>query len=171
MRTQMHRVSFFPLVLIFLFLWIINESPAQVLHLSVDKMTQKSEIIVTGKVVDKVCEWNQEKDKILTRVTVQVDQIHKGKGLAESLVVTHLGGEIGEVGEYYSGTPRFNEDEEVFLFLRKDGKGSLRVVGSNQGKYTITRDVETGNRIIMNHKTLDAFSSQIREIVARQKLE
>ena len=46
--------------------------------------------------------------------------------MRKTVVVTQLGGEIGEVGEVYSGAARFVEDEEVLIFLDPAEAGRRR---------------------------------------------
>ena len=148
-----------------------RDATAQVYGQSLQKLTQKSELIVTGIVVDKHSEWNPEKTKIFTRVKVNVDAYQKGDGIEESLTVTHLGGEVGEIGELYTGVPKFEQGEEVFLFLRRDEKGNLRVTGSDRGKLTIRTDEQTGKKMIARNRTLDDFKVQVTSMVNRLKLE
>lgn len=170
MRRRMH-VIYCVLIAVLLFTVMYEDAVAQTRRLPLEELSKKSELIVTGKVLDQRSEWNEEKTKIYTRVTVSVDEYHKGEGAEETVTVTHLGGEIGEVGELYTGTARFKKDEEVVLFLRKDLKGNLRVAGSNQGKFTVVKDERTGKRMIGKSKLLDDFKIQIKNIVKRQKLE
>ena len=150
---------------------LMSASNAQTRRLSLEELSKKSELIVTGKVLDQRSEWNDEKTRIYTRVTVSVDEYHKGEGAGETLTVTSLGGEVGEVGELYTGTARFEKDEEVFLFLKKDQKDNYRVTGSNLGKYKIRQDEQTGKKVVGLNRTLDDFSVRVKDIVKRQKLE
>ena len=167
MNKRMHGIF---CVIIPIFLFTAN-SVAQTRKLPLEELSKKSELIVTGKVVDQRSEWNEEKTRIYTRVTVSVDEYHKGERAERTLTVTHLGGEVGEVGELYTGTARFEKDEEVFLFLKKDQKGNYRVTGSNLGKYKIQHDPRTGQKMIGKNRTLNDFSARVKDIVKRQKLE
>jgi hypothetical protein len=150
---------------------IAQEGAAQTRELSLEELSEKSEVIVTGKVVDKRSEWNQEKTRIYTHVTVAVDDYHKGEGSEQTVTVVHLGGEVGDVGELYTSVAKFEKDEEVVLFLRKDRRGNLRVTGSDRGKYCIKRDDRTGVKRIEKFGTLDSFKAHIKNIVEKQKLE
>lgn len=170
MRKRMH-VIYCVLMTILLFTVMYEAAAAQTRRLPLEELSKKSELIVTGTVVDQRAEWNEEKTKIYTRVTIAVDEYHKGERSENTITVTHLGGEVGEVGELYTGTARFEKDEEVFLFLKKDQKGNYRVTGSNLGKYKIQHDQRTGQKVIGRNRTLTDFSARVKDIVRRQKLE
>jgi hypothetical protein len=75
------------------------------------------------------------------------------------------------VGELYTGTARFEKDEEVVLFLSKDLKGNFRVTGSNQGKFRVVKDERTGRKVIGKSRFLDDFKLRIKDIVEMQELE
>ncbi len=150
---------------------LMGASNAQTRRLSLEELSKKSELIVTGRVMEQRSEWNEENTRIYTRVSISVDEYHKGEGASENLTVTSLGGEVGEVGELYTGTARFEKDEEVFLFLKKDQKNNYRVTGSNLGKYKILQDERTGKKVVGLNRTLDDFSIRVKNIVKRQKLE
>ena len=167
MRRQMHVIYCVLVAFLLLFMITYEDTVAQTRRLPLEELSKKSELIVTGKVIDQIAEWNEEKTRIYTRVTIAVDEYHKGERSENTVTVTHLGGEIGDVGELYTGTARFVKDEEVFLFLKKDQKGNLRVTGSNQGKYMIRRDEVTGRRMISKSKSLEDFKGQVKSIVKR----
>jgi hypothetical protein len=171
MRRQMHVIYCVLVAFLLLFMITYEDTVAQTRRLPLEELSKKSELIVTGKVIDQIAEWNEEKTRIYTRVTIAVDEYHKGERSENTVTVTHLGGEIGDVGELYTGTARFEKDEEVFLFLKKDRRGNYRVTGSNLGKYKIRQDPRTGQKVIGRNRTLNDFSARVKDIVRRQKLE
>lgn len=150
---------------------LLGDAAAQVRKLTLDELVSKSEIIFTGSVVDKHSEWNAGKTRIYTRVTVEVAEYFKGEGLDNTITVTHLGGEVGDVGELYTGAARFEKDEEVILFVKRDSRGNMRVTGSNQGKYRISSGNRLGKKMITGGRTVDAFIAQIKDIVEQQRLK
>ena len=145
----------------------INDGLAQERKLTLNELTDNSELIVEGKVTNRRSEWNTDQTRIYTHVTIAVDQYLKGANPEQSVMVTHLGGEIGEVGEIYSGAARFVDDEEVLVFLKKDPQGRLEVSGASQGKFSISRDQTTGERMVGKNKPLRAFREEIRRIVVK----
>ncbi len=122
--------------------------------LSLSELVRNAEVIVTGKVVEKECRWNEKKTVIWTYVTISVDEYVKGEGEKE-VVVRHLGGEVGRKGLLVGNMPRFREGEEVLVFLREAKRalllqdGVYNVSGLAQGKYKIFAD-ESGEKMIRN---------------------
>ncbi len=138
---------------------------AQERKLSLEVLATQAELIVQGKVTARQSEWNADQTRIYTHVTLTVEQYIKGQQAEQTVVVTQLGGEVGEVGEVYSGAARFDENEEVLVFLNEDQQGRLRVTGNAQGKYSITRDRETGERMVGENKQLSDLKAEIQRIV------
>lgn len=134
-----------------------------------EELTTKSQIIITGKVVEKKSVWNKGKTRIYTEVQISVDEVIKGNLFEKKLTVTHLGGEIDDVGEVYSGASTFESNEEVLLFLKNDNQNRLRVTGSGQGKFKISKDLKTGQKLMGNQESLKDFSRKIKIFVNRQK--
>lgn len=132
----------------FLLMVTIERASAQSRKLTTQDLTDRAEIVAVGKVIGIRSEWNQERTRIYTKVTIAVDQYVKGERPEKILTVTHLGGEVGEVGELYSGTPKFQMDEEVLIFVEKDRKDNLRITGGAQGKLRIMEDEKTGKKIL-----------------------
>jgi hypothetical protein len=65
-------------------------------------LSEKADVILTGKVLQQKSEWNKNKTRIYTNVTVEVDEYLKGSSEGKNIVITNPGGEVGEVGELYS---------------------------------------------------------------------
>ena len=72
---------------------------SQTISSDLKTITKNSEVILVGKVKEKKSSWNQDKTRIYTDVTVEVSEYFKGQNSEKSIVVRHLGGEVGEVGE------------------------------------------------------------------------
>ena len=134
--------------------------------LTVDGLARRAEVVVVGKVTAKRSEWNSDKTRIYTRVTIDVDDCLKGTS-GRSIEVLVPGGEIGRVGELYTHMPRFTKDEDVIVFAEKDKNGRYRVTGASGGKYSVKEDERTGERRVSNHTSLDKFTADIRKAVAK----
>jgi hypothetical protein len=137
--------------------------------LTTDELASRSDVIVVGKVTERKSEWNNNKSRIYTRVTLAVDQCLKGDAAQKTITVTTLGGEVDGVGELYTHTPSFKQEEKVVVFAQKDKQGSLRVVGGEQGKLVVREDEQTGMPIVTGSKTLDQFTSEVKRAVAKQQ--
>lgn len=142
-----------------------DNATAQERKLTLRELAEGAELIVEGKVADMQSEWNEDQTRIYTHVTVNVGQCIKGENTTQSVVVTHMGGEVGEVGEVYSGAARFKKDEEVLLFLNKEEDGRYKVTGHAQGKYTVTRDEDTNEKMVAKNKPLSEFKNDILRII------
>jgi hypothetical protein len=129
-------------------------------------LSKGADVILTGKVVKQKSEWNADKTRILTRVTVEVDDYLKTANHQKDVIVTHLGGEVGSVGEWYSHVPRFKNDEDVLLFLKKDNlNGAYKVVDGENGKWTLYKDDKTGEKITSSFVKISALKKEIKNYV------
>jgi len=135
---------------------------------TVDELAKRADVVVLGKVLALKSEWNNDKSRIFTRVTIGVDEVLKGDGSDRFLTITTPGGELDGVGELYSHTVRFANDEKVVVFAEKDKRGNLRVAGGERGKYTIKQSELTKNQMVADDVTLEAFTSRIRSAVKAQ---
>jgi len=134
-------------------------------------LVKRSDVIVVGKVGRKASEWNEDKSRIQTRVSVTVDQTIKGSPAARTITVIVPGGEVGGVGEWYSHTAQFAVNEDVVVFAKKDKRGDYRVAGGEHGKVSLEKDGATGNLIVPNLGTLDQFTAQVKTVVKAQEAE
>ena len=157
------------IVCLFLLAATVERVSAQLQKLNLQELTNRAEVVAVGKVSAMRSEWNQDKTRIYTKVTVSVGRYIKGEQPQKTLTITHLGGEIGEVGELYSHVPRFQKDEEVLIFAKKDKKNNLRITGGADGKLKIAKSEQNGKKMIGKTKTLEAFITEIESIVRKQK--
>ena len=127
----------------------------------------QSDVIVAGRVGSLATEWTPNKERIQTRVTITVDETMKGSP-GSSLTLVVPGGEIDGVGEWYSHTATFHNNEEVVVFAAKDKAGEFRVAGGEHGKVLVTRDTKSGAKIIQNFGTLAQYKNVIAAAVKAQ---
>jgi hypothetical protein len=133
-------------------------------HISeIKSLAEGSDIIVIGKVTNQNSAWNEDKSRIFTHVTIKVDEYLKGNTGNSQITVSHLGGEIGEVGELYSHTPGFVNNEEVLLFVKKDTRdNTFKIFQGENGKMTILHDKDTGERMTTWHRDINSLKQEIR---------
>jgi hypothetical protein len=136
--------------------------------LTIEELTQQSDIITVGKVRSLQSEWTNNKERIQTRVMVSVDQTLKGTTPGSSMTVVIPGGEVDGVGEWYSHSLRFTNDENVVLFAKKGSDNEYRVTGGEFGKLSVKVDEKTGAKSISNLGSLKDFSLKIRNTVKLQ---
>jgi len=142
---------------------------SQVPSSEADELAATSDVIVVGKVGKLVSEWNENRSRIQTRISIAVDETIKGSQASGPVEVIIPGGEVDGVGEWYSHTTRFEKDENIVLFATKDARGRLGVTGGDHGKFSITKDPSTGIRMIPRIGSLDSFTTRIRQSLAIQQ--
>lgn len=151
-----------------------------VVKLNLSEMTSKSDYIGKGIVEKKYSLWEQNNTKIYTYTAVKMSKNYKGSG--SKVVVKTLGGRVDEIIMRVPGQAKFNENEEVLLFLEKNKKdimsinknlgisnyeaahiGEYEIVGLSQGKFSIKEG--GGEKIVYNGESFEL------ELVTRQGME
>jgi len=135
-------------------------------QLTPEQLTDRAAIVAMGTVSQVRAEWNPGRTRIVTRVTVSVDQYLKGGTTQALMTLTVPGGELGEIGEVYSHTARFKEQERVVVFAEPDTGGELHVTAGDQGKVTITEDRLTGRPMAAEGISLEVFTARVRNAAA-----
>lgn len=160
------RMLFLITVLLF---GIQNLPQAQSIQSDIKNLSQGADIIVTGKVVDQKAQWSSDNSRIYTQVTIQVDEYLKGSDNQDRIVITHLGGEVGSVGETYSHIPTFTDDENVLVFVKKSAKDeSLSVFEGEEGKLTFYQNKKTGEKVTSNNIKASDIKKEIKGLVEKQ---
>ena len=136
----------------------------------IKSLSKGADVIITGKVANQKSEWNADKTRIFTRVTIEVDDYLTAANYQKNIIVTHLGGEVGAVGELYTHVPTFNNNEEVLLFLKKDkSDGAYKVVDGEDGKWTLHKDDKTGEKVTSSFVKISALKKEIKNYVQKSK--
>jgi hypothetical protein len=171
MRTYTNGVAL--LAILFFALWEIMPAQlcAQSMMLSTQDLTNQAEVVAVGKVTAMKSEWNANRTRICTRVTIAVNEYLKGGSTGQQLTILTPGGEIGEVGEIYSGAAQFNQEEEVVVFVKKRADRENILAAGAQGKFAVTQDKLTGAKIVASGMKLDAFVSQVKTAIQAVKPE
>ena len=128
----------------------------------IDQLAREADVVVVGKVGKITSEWNADKSRIQTRVMIEVDQTISGNLTESTVPVLVPGGEVDGVGEWYSHAVRFEKEEQVVLFAKKDPKGHYTIPAGEQGKFQVKNDKATGAKMIPNLGTLEEFTTQIK---------
>lgn len=156
----------------FLFLFlsgICSVQFAQQMSVELKDLSKGADIILTGKVTQQSSSWNDNNTRIYTEATIQVNEYLKGNSRESSVVVRYLGGEVGDVGELYSHMPRFEDNEEVLVFLTKDTQNSIyKVFNGEEGKINIIEDQQTGEKLTTSNVKLSSLKVQIANYINEQ---
>ncbi|MCP4806869.1 MAG: hypothetical protein GY913_02070 [Proteobacteria bacterium] len=114
-------------------------------ELSVDQMTDASDLVVRGTVSEIWTELDGS-GHIWTHAQVDVGQVLKGD-LSETVIVSQLGGAYGTKMDKVHGAARFSIGEEAVFFLEHLNSGNTTIVGLWQGKYTVRIDPDNGGEM------------------------
>ena len=171
MKTTSSIKASFALLAIVALLCSSERAAAQIESNRIQSLTQQADAIVVGKVSTVRSEWTADKTRIVTKVSVDVDEYVKGQPAGKTMVITHLGGEVDGVGELYSSAPHFSTGEDVLVFVKKDSKNNLTVAGGNEGKIKITKNESTGERMIQGNVSLSSFTNMVKTAVKQQKTD
>jgi hypothetical protein len=135
----------------------------------IKSLSEGADVIVIGKVVQQKSNWNENRTRIYTNVTIKVEEFLKGTNTGE-IVVTHPGGEVGEIGELYTHMPKFRNDEEVLVFLEEDTRSNAyRVLNGENGKMTLLKDKTTGEKVTPFNQKISTFKNEIKKYIGNQQ--
>jgi hypothetical protein len=141
-------------------------SYSQQLSADIESLSKGADVVLTGKVVQQNSSWNEDRSRIYTNATIQVEEYLKGNTNEGSIVVTYLGGEVGDVGELYSHMPRFEDNEEVLVFLKKDEKSTdYKVFNGESGKISVVNDPQTGEKVTTSNVRINSIKAQITSYI------
>jgi hypothetical protein len=126
-----------------------NASATSLTELSVDQMTDASDLVVRG-VVTQVFSELDDRGNIWTRAQVEVSDVLKG-GETQAVIVDQLGGVYGNQRSIISFATRFSVGEEAYFFIEQLGNGRNSVVGWFQGKFTVRMDPASGREMVVRY--------------------
>ena len=153
--------SIFLFLLTILFSGYFSIALCQKTEAKLKQLTVNADLIVTGKVAGNKSNWNPDKTRIYTEATLQVDEYLKGNNIGNSVVVTYPGGEVNGIGELYTHMPKFENNEDVLVFLKKDANG-YKVFDGEEGKIKIMKDAKTGEEITSSNVRINYLKAQIK---------
>ena len=111
---------------------------AVVLKLELPELVQRADHIVLAVAGQENSRFAPD-GRIVTDVTLTVKEALKGDLRAgRDIVVTRLGGSVGDLAMLVEGAPRFVRGRQAVVFLRElPATGELRVVGMSQGVFQV----------------------------------
>jgi hypothetical protein len=107
------------------------------LKLDLATLSDKSSLIVVGKLDSKEAKWDAGKTAIWTHHTLTVSETLKGTH-EKSREVCIRGGVVGDTGQHVAGAGSLEVGSEYVLFLWKDDDGRYQLQGMVQGAFAIT---------------------------------
>jgi hypothetical protein len=109
-----------------------------VLHQDLPQLTVAADAVVVGRVIGAQSRWTEDRRRIVTDVTVEVDEALKGAP-GKTVIIRQPGGRVGDVGQRVDGIASFAPGEQVLVFLEARPDGAYLVQGMSQGKFRIER--------------------------------
>ncbi|MBT8390342.1 MAG: hypothetical protein HKO83_05965 [Ignavibacteriaceae bacterium] len=162
----MKMIQWNMLYVLLMFCGLTTYSFAQQITTDLRALSKGADVIVVGKVTQQVSSWNEDKTRIYTRATLQINDYVKGNNSGNSVIVKYLGGEVGEIGEKYSHMPRFEDEEEVLVFLMKDEKSTdYKVYNGENGKIRVINDSKTGEKVTPSNVQVNSLKAQIKNYI------
>ena len=131
---------FIPLILILIICQLFTYSPVSatiVKYLSIDELVHQADLIVLGTCERIISAWDREKKNIYTFITVIPQRCLKGGECPPLIRIRQLGGAMDNLAMTIAGSPKFNPNEKVVLFLSRSGDTFYRVIGLSQGKFSV----------------------------------
>ena len=101
--------------------------------LDLTDLTRSADDIAVFRVLETQARWD-DRGRIVTDAALRVDEVWKGDATIGSvMVVTRLGGDIGDLGMRVAGEPAYETGARIVVFLQEDAEGVSRAVGMSQG--------------------------------------
>ena len=105
---------------------------------SLEDLVNKSDRIVSGRIVKTWISWDARHSAIWTRYQLQVDEVISGLGSKhDEIIVSEPGGTLDGEEMRVADAVRYDVGDKVILFLRHFSTGEWRTVGWSQGKFII----------------------------------
>ena len=163
----MKKFFYYSLIYISVYFLPVSIIQSQQIATNLKTLTKNSEVVLIGKVSEQESKWNENKSRIYTDVTIEVNEYLKGKTEEKSITVSHLGGEVGEVGELYTHIPTFKEQEEMVLFVKMNkNDGKYRVYNGDNGKIEIIENNNSKEKFTKSNKKVDDLRNEIKNYLA-----
>jgi len=118
--------------------------------LSLNELTIGANTIVAGKVLSSTS--FRRNGRIYTKNKIQITEKISSQTQNEIIEVETIGGRIGNIVQKVIGAAELKKGDEYLLFLRNSANKKMRVLGMSQGAYSITKDNNTNNKMLMPSK-------------------
>ena len=148
MPVDLRRAIFISLTVLSL---LLGGAPAAfattVIPVADDALIRDAVAIVVGRVQRIESRWKPRRARIVTAITLSVDEVLKGDPGVTEITIRQLGGEVRGLHSWIEGSPEFHVGEKVLVFLRHNADGTLRVAHLFQGKLSILHDPAIGEEV------------------------
>jgi hypothetical protein len=146
------RKFFLPVTILFLGLLGGQARATTLSELTVEQMTDASDLIVRGTVTQVFTELD-DRGNVWTRAQVEVSEVLKGALDTRAVLVDQIGGVHGNAYSVIRWAPRFSKGEEAVFFLEELRSGRTSIVGWYQGKFTLRMDPDAAEQMLVRFTT------------------
>jgi hypothetical protein len=150
MATGIESIArrFLPVVAVAtLALFCVSQATASTVVMLDDRdLAHAARAILTGVVV--ALDVSPDDQAVSMYVSVDVERVFKGEVTGTRVVLKQLGGLLAGHSQRVYGAPAFIVGDEVLLYLDSDRDGALHVAHLFQGHFAITREADTGARVV-----------------------
>lgn len=120
-----------------------------VIPLPVQTLTAKADLVIRCKVLSTTVQRDPE-GRIYTAAEVLVREVWKGDLKTNHFTVVHGGGALGDEISEVSGETEYYVGEEMVSFLMLNKRGEGTSIGMKQGKFQISDESRTGEKLVHN---------------------
>ena len=146
------RKFIMPVMAVFLGFMGLEAKATTMTELSVEQMTDASDLIVRGTVTQVFTELD-DRGNVWTRAQVEISEVLKGNSKTNAVMVDQMGGVHGNSYSVVRWAPRFSKGEEALFFLEELRSGRTSIVGWYQGKFTLRMDPILGETMLVRFTT------------------
>ncbi len=126
-------------------------SATTIVHKSFDELVKESDGIVSGRVAAVESQYSPSKE-IYTFVTLDRVEVLAGSYQSSTLTIRLKGGQVGNNISQIVGSPEFNVDDQVVLFIEGNGRYMVPLVGWTQGMFRLVQDPASGLQVVHDHE-------------------
>lgn len=114
-----------------------------------EELVRESDYVVRGRVTAVESAWREKGRSrvIVSKVHVEVLEVIAGEP-PSPLVLTMVGGKVGEKEMVLEGAPRFEAGDEDILFVRANGRAVSPLTRIMHGRYRIEKDAASGREYV-----------------------
>lgn len=141
--------------------WCVSAATLE--KLTLDQMALQATTIVRGRVTG--CAGEARGSVIYTRCAVAVTETWKGAARSKVEFIIP-GGRVRSASQTFTGTPKFNANDQLVLFLWAGRSGVLQIIGLSQGIFDVTLSPKRGasvRREASSEVMLDSSGRQVRD--------
>lgn len=132
-----------------------------------NELIKESDAVVSGRVAKIESKFSSNKEDIYTFVTLDRVEALSGSYSAPTLTLRFLGGQVGNEILNVAGSPSFEANQHVVVFVHGNGKYMVPVVGWSQGVFKSVTDA-AGNEVMSDNEGNRVFRLQGNMLVKEQ---